>query len=36
MTQAVRDMDGKFAKEFGVALPPADTSTSTPATRTIR
>jgi len=31
MTQAISAMDRVLAKEFGVALPPADTSTSTPA-----
>lgn len=36
MTQAVRDMDLKFAKEFGVSLPAADTSSSSPATGEIR
>jgi hypothetical protein len=36
MTQAIRDIDMKLAKEFGVALPPSDTTHSLPATGEIR
>jgi uncharacterized lipoprotein YmbA len=36
MTQAIRDMDFKLAKEFGVALPPSDTTRSFPASGEIR
>jgi uncharacterized lipoprotein YmbA len=36
MTQAVRDMDMKLAKESGMALPPSDTTPSAPAIGEIR
>lgn len=36
MTQAVSAMDKVLAKEYGMALPPADTSASTPSTGEIR
>jgi uncharacterized lipoprotein YmbA len=36
MTQSVRGMDVSLAKEYGVALPHADTSSSSPATGEIR
>ncbi|MBN2189036.1 MAG: membrane integrity-associated transporter subunit PqiC [Chitinispirillaceae bacterium] len=36
MTQSVRGMDASLAKEFGIALPQADTSSSSPAAGEIR
>jgi uncharacterized lipoprotein YmbA len=36
MIQSVRDMDVRLAKEYGIALPQADTSSSSPATGEIR
>jgi len=36
MTRAIHDIDLKLAKEYGVAIPPADTSSAPPATGEIK
>jgi ABC-type uncharacterized transport system auxiliary subunit len=36
MTRAIHDMDLKLAKEYGMAIPPTDTSSASPATGEIK